>query len=705
MNFPERNPNLENTIDPWRIRVFVIIVALVFSVYTLRLYSLQILQGEDYAARAAGNRTQEINIQAPRGIISDRNGAVLARNVASYNVVITASELPDDEADIQRIYRELSTVIGVPVNLNELSPENPYVPCRSEHGIAQIALYGATASPYTPVRVKCDVDELTARVVMERSVDWPGVNIEIEPIREYPTGNLTANIVGYMGPVPAELLDYDLYQQQRLVANRDKVGYAGVELSLQDILGGTNGLRVVERDVAGQVLRDLQPPIAPQPGNNVRLTIDVRLQQLARTALEAEMNYLNRVSPTGIRTTSGVVIAINPKTGEILAMVSYPSYDNNRMARFIPAYYLEQLQSDGREPLLNHAIQAERPPGSVFKLSTAVGALNEGVVTPDQVIKTPGVIELVQKYYANDPGKPQKFVDWIYNDGAHPEGFVQLTIRGCIQNSSNVCFYKLGGGYFDEIPNGGLNICRLKTYAEALGYGFPTGIELPGEENGLLPTPTWKRITQGENWATGDTYIATVGQGYVLVTPLQVLMSATTIANDGVMMQPTIVREIVDGEGNVITPFTPRIKWDITQDNLIKVYAPQAGVSSSCQETGEARNVDPEVLQIVQEGMRLAVTDGTLKDTFQGFPIAAAGKTGTAEYCDNVAQEKRLCKPGNWPSHGWTVAYAPYDDPEIAVVAFLYNAGEGAKTAAPVVRGVIEGYFYLKTIDAGGETP
>ncbi|GAB4529315.1 MAG: penicillin-binding protein 2 [Anaerolineales bacterium] len=705
MSLPEHNPNLENTIDPWRIRVFAIVVVLIFSVFTLRLYTLQVLNGADYVARAADNRTREINIQAPRGIITDRNGAVLARNTAAYNVVILPADLPDDEADIQRIYRELSAVIGVPVNLNELSSENPYVPCRSAHGIAQIALYGITASPYTPVKIKCDVDEITARVVMERSVDWPGVSIEIEPIRDYPTGNLTANIVGYMGPVPAELLDYDLYQQQRLVANRDKVGYAGVELSLQDILGGTNGLRVVEQDVAGQILRDLQPPILPQPGKNVRLTIDVRLQQLARTLLVNEMDYLNRISPTGIRTTSGVVIAINPKTGEILAMVSYPSYDNNRMARFIPAYYLEQLQSDGREPLLNHAIQAERPPGSVFKLVTAVGALNEGVVTPDQLVKTPGVITLIQKYYANDPGKPQEFVDWIYQNGLHPEGFRQLTIRGCIQNSSNVCFYKLGGGFSDEIPNGGLNVCRLKTYAEALGYGFPSGIELPGEENGLLPSPSWKRITQGENWATGDTYIASVGQGYVLVTALQVLMSAVTIANDGVLMQPTIVHTIVDGEGNVITPFTPQKKWDITQDNLIKVYAPQAGVSSSCQETGETRNVDPAVLQVVQEGMRLAVTDGTLKETFEGFPIAAAGKTGTAEYCDDVAQKKGLCIPKRWPTHGWTVAYAPYDDPEIAVVAFLYNAGEGAKTAAPVVRGVIEGYFHLKTIDAGGETP
>ncbi len=704
MSLPDRNPNLENTIAPWRILAIGGFVLLVFGLYTFRLFTIQVVRGPEFVARAAENRTQEINIQAPRGIITDRNGAVLARNVASYNVVITPADLPDDEADIQRVFRELSALIGVPVNLNEISPENPYVPCRSEHGIAQIAFYGETSQPYAPVKVKCDVDETTARIVMEKSVDWPGVGIQIEPIREYPTGDLTADVVGYLGPVPAELLNYDLYQQQRLVANRDKVGYAGVELSLQDILGGTNGLRVVERDVAGQILRDVQPPIAPQPGNNVRLTIDVRLQEIARTVLLDEIADINRRYPYGDRTTSGVVIAINPKTGEILAMVSYPSYENNRMARFIPAYYLEQLQRDGREPLLNHAIQAERPPGSVFKLVTAVGALNEGVVTPDQWVKTPGVIYLEQKYYANDPGKVQKFVDWIYDNGAHPEGFGQLQIRGCIQNSSNVCFYKLAGGYKDEIPEG-LNICRLKTYAEALGYNNPSGIELPGEEDGLIPSPTWKRITQGENWATGDTYIAGVGQGYVLVTPLQVLMSAATIANDGVLMQPTIVHEVVDGEGNVVTPFTPKRKWDITQDNLIKVYAPRASVSNSCQETGETKNVAPDVIKVVQEGMRLAVTSGTLKDTFEGFNIAAAGKTGTAEYCDNIAQSKGLCKPGHWPTHGWTVAYAPYDDPEIAVVVFLYNAGEGAKVAGPVVRKVIENYFWLKSVDAGYETP
>ncbi|RMF41251.1 MAG: hypothetical protein D6755_12820, partial [Anaerolineae bacterium] len=396
MSFPERNPNLENTIEPWRILSIALFIFLVFGIYTLRLYILQVTRGPEFVARAAENRTQEINIQAPRGIITDRNGTVLARNVASYNVVITPAELPDDEADTQRIYRELSALIGVPVNLNEISPENPYVPCRSEHGIAQIAYYGATSQPYSPVKVKCNVDEVTARIVMEKSVDWPGVGIEIEPVREYPTGVLTANVVGYLGPVPAELLDYELYQQQRLVANRDKVGYAGVELSLQDILGGTNGLRVVERDVAGQILRDVQPPIAPQPGNNVRLTIDVRLQQIASTLLQQEIDKINFNYPFGDRTTSGVVIAMNPKTGEILAMVSYPSYENNRMARFIPAYYLEQLQRDGREPLLNHAIQAERPPGSVFKLVTAIGALNEGVVTPDQWVDTPGYIILIQ---------------------------------------------------------------------------------------------------------------------------------------------------------------------------------------------------------------------------------------------------------------------------------------------------------------------
>ncbi|MCX8024900.1 MAG: penicillin-binding transpeptidase domain-containing protein, partial [Thermanaerothrix sp.] len=226
-----------------------------------------------------------------------------------------------------------------------------------------------------------------------------------------------------------------------------------------------------------------------------------------------------------------------------------------------------------------------------------------------------------------------------------------------------------------------------------LGYGQVLGIELPGEQDGLIPDPDWKRINVGENWSTGDTYIATIGQGYVLATPLQVLVSMATIANDGKLMKPTIVREVLDSEGNVVKSFEPKMLWDITQDPVIHVY------DENFLQTGEMKTVAPWVVKKVQEGLREVVVSGTASTIFDGFPIPSAGKTGTAEYCDNVAQEKNLCQPGNWPAHAWYVGYAPYDNPEIAVVAFVYNGDEGARLAAPVVRRVMEAYFNLKEVD------
>ena len=684
-------------ITPWRITVFVLVMGLVLGVFITRLFSMQVLNYNRWIVRAEENRTEILNLPAPRGAIFDRNGVVLARNIASYNVVITPAYLPDDPGKVDEIFAELSRLTGVPINQGEISPENPYVPCRSPHGIRQIVYYGITTAPYRPVKIKCNIPRKTALIIQERAVDWPGVDVEIEPVRDYPTGYLTADIIGFLGPVPKSLVDY--YVNERgLDPNRDKVGYAGVELSYQDVLAGTNGKRVVEVDVAGKILRDLEPPIPPQPGNNLILTLDTRLQEAAYNILIDQIRYLNARYPMpdgSPRTSSGVVIAMNPKTGEILAMVSYPTYENNRLARFIPADYYQILASDPNKPLLNHAISAEHPPGSTFKLATATGALNEHVVTLDKIIDAPGIITLTEKYFANDPGKARRFVDHNWEQG----GFGKIDFLHCIAYSSNVCFYKLGGGYDDEI-NPGLGICRLGTYARALGYGNPLGIDLPGEASGLIPDPTWKRIHKGENWSTGDTYIASVGQGYVLATPLQVLSSAATIANGGKLMRPKVVREIVDAEGHVVQPFVPEVKWDITKDPVIEVYENPAGIGS-CHPTGEKKTVDPWVIQQVRKGMRMAVTElphGTLTRAFAGFPIAVAGKTGTAEYCDNKAQKRGLCKFGAWPTHGWTVAFAPYDDPEIAVIAFVYNGGEGAVAAAPIVRRVMEVYFSLKTI-------
>jgi penicillin-binding protein 2 len=268
---------------------------------------------------------------------------------------------------------------------------------------------------------------------------------------------------------------------------------------------------------------------------------------------------------------------------------------------------------------------------------------------------------------------------------------------------------------------------------------------LIGEQDGLIPSPQWKRINQGENWSTGDTYIASVGQGYVLGTPLQILMSGATIANDGKLMQPTIVREVTDSEGKVvemwfnpndfsiwepyqvtddrsssrawvnvgdpeeivdqlpegsyqISPFVPNMKWNTTITPLIKGYSCEEGY---CLETGETKVIQPSSIRAVQTGMRMAITNprGTLNNIFSGFPIAVAGKTGTAEYCDDVALEANRCQFGQWPTHSWTLAYAPFDDPEIIIMAFAYNGGEGASVAGPMVFRVMESYFELKSID------
>jgi len=709
-------PSSINQVEPWRIVVLTLVISLVFAAFVFRLFLLQVVQGNDWVAKAEENSTQEVNLSTLRGIIYDRNGVVLARNVPSYNVVITSADLPDDPGATQEIFRELSNLIGVPVNQGEISLENPYVPCISEHGIAQIAEYGELSTPYQPVNVKCDIDQRIAMIIQEKAMDWPGISIETQSLREYPTGSLTAAVVGFLGPVPALLEDY--YVEKGLVPNRDKVGYAGLELQYQDLLAGRNGRRVVEVDVAGQVLRDIVPVVPARPGMSIRLTIDTRLQQAAEQILRSEMADWNAYFGEE-RYTSGVVVAANPKTGEILAMVSYPTYENNRMARLIPAYYYNQLVNDPTNPLLNHAVGDVLPAGSVFKLATGVGALNEGVVTPDQIISTPPKLEVTEKYYANDPGNEREFVDW------NKAGFGHLDFVHCLANSSNVCFYKLGGGYKDEIPNGGLGICRLGTYAAALGYGEKAGIGLPDEEDGLIPDPTWKRINQAESWSSGDTYISSVGQGYVLATPVQVLYSAMVVANDGKFMQPTLLKDVLDSEGNAVflwrdeqgnlvdtptpgavqvSPFTPRIKWDLTKDAMVQEFG-ETTIRGCEPILGQKKTVAPWVFKQLQEGMRLAVTIGTLKNPFQGEMMGAAGKTGTAEYCDKYANEKNRCIPGNWPTHAWTVGYAPFDNPEIAVVAFVYNGGEGASVAGPIIRRVLEAYFELKSIDSAVLAP
>ena len=678
--------------ERWRILTTYGLIIGIVLFYFISLFIIQVIDQETYLTQAEENRTTNVNTAALRGIIYDRNGYILARNRPAYHVVITPAKLPVDKGAIEEIYRRLSPLIDVPVSSGELTVERvlAFKPCQTDFGITEIVTIGDTNAPYDPVRIKCNVSEEIALVVQEHTTDWQGVSIEVEAVRDYPTGEITAEIIGFLGPIPA--IEQEYYENLGFVTNRDKIGYAGIEASLQEILSGKNGLRVVEVDVAGQELRDLEPPVEPISGNNVVLTIDTRLQNAARTALVNDMADWNRYLGEQ-RMTNGVVIAINPKTGEILALVSYPNFDNSRMTPFIPADYYEQLKQDPNRPLFNHAISAEHPPGSVFKMATAIGILNEGVVTPEYQVDDPGKITIVEKLAPNDPGKPRDYV--CYKNDGH--GMVDY-LTG-IEQSCDVYFYKVGGGYQDQVKEG-LGIWRIGEYAKSLGYGAATGIELPGEADGLMPDPNWKRINIGETWSTGDTYIATIGQGYVLATPLQVLVSIATLANDGKYMQPTLVRDVLDSNGEVIKPFEPKMKWDITVDPQIHLY------DENSLQTEQMITVEPWVIDMAKQGMRRVVTQGTAADYIVSLEIPSAGKTGTAEYCDNVAQAKNLCQPGSWPTHAWYVGYAPYDDPEIAVIAFVYNGGEGSSVATPIVRQVLDAYFRIKAADATqGQTP
>ena len=672
-------------------RRFIIFYLVFFGImffYIYKLFIIQIIDGEYYLELADENRISVVKEQTTRGIIYDRNGVVLARNVPTYDIVITPAELPEDEGDIQNIYRQLSELIDIPVNNGEINDDTVklYSECATDFGITQIVYIANSLTPYKQTGIKCDVEEKVAMEVEELSANMPGVGVRVNSIREYPTGYDTSEVVGFLGPIP-DLISTEM-EERGFILDEDKYGYGGVESSLQDILSGKNGRRVIEVDVAGLETRDLEPPKEAVPGYNIKLTLDVRLQKVARAALIDTMNFYNNVSLSGPITYDGAAIAMNPKTGEILAMVSEPTYDNNRMTRYIPAYYYQQLFIDQSKPLMNHSIQIAQPPGSVFKIVTGIGAINERVVAPDFYVFDPGSIYVTQSYSPNDPGSQQEFVCHLRT------GHGQVDYIHALAWSCNIYFNKVGGGYQNEVPEG-LGIDRLGQYAHALGYGEYSNIELDGEEDGLIPTKTWKRVNQGESWATGDTYLASMGQGYITASPLQVLGSFVTVANKGIHMKPTIIREVLDQRGNVVLPFTPKMLWDITKDPKIMVYD-EDGV-----ETGEYKAVEPWVIDLTRQGLRLVTQPGgTGEEAFAGDTHQTSAKTGTAEYCDDIATQKGICIYGSWPAHAWTVAYAPYDEPEIAVVVFVYNGKEGAYMAGYPVRRIVDNYFLLKEYDA-----
>ncbi len=633
-----------------RLLFMKILVAVVFLGLAGQLWRLQIVQGHVYRSQADRNRFRLVRVDAPRGVIYDRQRRIMVRNEPSFTVSVVPADLPAE--DEERVFSRLSQLLGIPVSTTQGNGRQGgppvgagQLPGVESRGIRELVKAGR-ATPFVPVPIKSRVAREVAFIIEEEHLDLPGVQVQVEPIRRYLQGPLTAHILGHMGRIPAERLEEYLGQPDGDYELYDRVGVTGIEYTYEKELRGEKGLKHIEVDALGREVRVVSQPVMPTPGHNLILTLDLELQEAAERALRRGMGKVG--------SESGVVIAMNPKTGEILAMVSLPSYDNNLFAGGISPEDYARLINDPLLPLFNRAISGEYPVGSTFKIVPAAAGLQEGVISQSTLINDPGAILVPNKYFPDDPTQAQPFFCWK-EDG---HGWVDV-IEGLAQ-SCDVFFYVVAGGYQDFQ---GLGAERLIEYARLFGFGEPTGIALPGESAGLVPDDRWKRHVRGQVWVTGDTYNMAIGQGDFLATPLQLLNATAAVANGGTLYRPQLVYQVEDVDGQVVRAFTPQVIRTLP--------------------------IAPEHLAIVREGLRGAVTHGTAY--WAGLPteVEVAGKTGTAEYFGPLDEE------GNLPTHAWFTAFAPYDDPEIALVVFVAGGGEGSSVAAPIAAEILRAYFGL----------
>ena len=695
-----------------------------------RLYQLQVRQHDDYAADADANRLRTIEIPAPRGLIFDRNGELLARNRPSYQLAIVPEELPDDDLDTEadeeyeailqilgslganldrdavldmqrnlhrslgwRDYRQILFDNKVSFSVFEI-PYSEFVDLLIQIGVgdatavesapfeeeaaaasmvsmpdlnqplpieglafliqnlAQTRQQGNSSEPF-PILTGLSLE--AAFTISEQSFRYPGSRILDVSVREYVYGELASHILGFMGPIPSSLAeDY----RQRGYSPEERIGLSGVEAEYQEILRGTPGQRTVEADIFGRVGRTIDE-VAPQPGRDIILTVDIQLQRVMYKALREMLTVRDAVS--------GVAIAVDPRSGQLLGMVSLPSFDNNIFSEGLGETYTRIIE-DERRPLINYAIGGLYPPGSTFKIVTASAGMAEGVITPRTVIVDEGPIYLPNKFFPDDPSQAQEFVSWNHHqDFNHGP----LTLREAIAVSNDIYFYYVGGGYPQTFL--GLTQEELAQWARVFGYGSATGIDLPGEISFSVPDDQWKRVNWASSWVQGDSYNMAIGQGYLLATPLQVLQSLVPIANGGMLYQPQVALQITDPSTGRTQEFEPRPIRDVGLDRV--------------------------VLDTIRLGMRDAVNaaEGTAtRGRIEG--VIVAGKTGTAEFCEyEPAQEDcRRDEEGNLPTHASYLAFAPFNNPEIAVMVFVYDGGEGSTAAVPVGTAVLDAWFTIK---------
>jgi penicillin-binding protein 2 len=606
-----------------RFIAFALVIVLAIGTLTTRLFYLQIVSGNHYQALAETNRTVLQAVPSTRGLIYDRTGRALVTNVPSYTVKIRPADLPQSQRP--GVVQRLAGLLNMdPADINESIDSNP-------------------GSRFDLVRVAQDVPEATARLISESHLDLPGVEVVVEARREYLLGPLVSQLLGYTGPVNAQQLA-KLKSQGYL--SDDLIGKAGVEAKYESELRGVYGSEQVERDAQGRKIQVLSTVSPAQAGDSLVLTIDTKEQQLAQKALTWGMKA------AGLK--RGVLIVMNPQTGEILALVSLPTYDDNLFARGISNKDFQKLATNPNQPLINHAVQEHYPPGSTYKLVAGTGGLADRKISPTTALRTRPYLTL----------GGTRFYDW------NRRGFGMCNILCGFAHSSDTFFFQVAGK---------LGIDRLAYWAHQYGFGKPTGVDLPGEVSGIVPSNQWKMDALGAPIFGGETYQAGIGQGYDVVTPLQLIRAYSALANGGKLYQPQIVREIVGPDGQTVREFKPILQG--------KVNAPQSVFTTMRR---AARNV-----LLVRHTYN-----------FVDMPIIAAGKSGTAEFGTRDSK-------GRLPFHSWFVGFVPKDpwktkadptgmaavsrtDAQLAVLAFAYDSQTKGNAGTEIAKYYLQLHFGIK---------
>lgn len=591
---------IEDAFDAGSIKMIWKIYIIALFVLLAQAVNLQIIKGSEYAEISMRNYTRVMAVKAPRGIIYDRNMDQIVFNVPTFELVVIPVDFLNEKGKIEENLEILS--LSANVGKEEL---------RSK--------IEKNKDTYQSISILENIEKKDALILEEKVKNISGVSLENNAIRNYVDGKYYSHIIGYSGKINEK----ELKQNQGYLLN-DTIGKNGLELYYEKQLRGTYGQQKIEVDSFGREIKLINKG-EPASGKNMVLNIDAGLQKKSYDELE---KFIKKA-----KVDSGAVVAINPKTGAVLSLVSYPSYDANLFARGITTDEYGKLRDDNALPLFNRAVSGEYPPGSTFKPLMGAAALQENIISPTRTIDDRGVI-----YAGSTP-----FVGWAVL------GPVDLVTA--ISMSSNIYFYEVGGGYGDIK---GLGIERIKKYANLFGLGDVLGIDMPGEKQGLIPDEDWKKRVKDEKWYIGDTYHASIGQGDVLTTPLQIASYISVIANGGKLFQPQVVDKIIKSDDNSVEDIKPKL----IRENFI----------------------DLKNIEWIQKGMRENVASGSGRE-LAGLAVHAAGKTGTAQYY------------GNRKTHAWFTAYAPYENPEIVLAIIVEGGGEGHTTAVPAAKEILKWYF------------